>query len=147
MPPLDTSTMHQVTTIEEIGPNPSTATATTQHEHPVDSALLSFGQSAGGGGETEDPVIDPALFAYEQVVDDVRIGKVNLYNEGEGEGEGEHGVEEGQTNAHASGSGSGGGQHDLEAEMMDEEFDPALREIVNSLTNAQQVRLNFHIRQ
>jgi hypothetical protein len=138
MPPLDTSTLDTMpgeAVTEAIKPKSSTTSTGTNTQPPVDPALLSFGQSVAA--EDGDLAIDPALFAIEQVVEDVRKGKVNLYNdEANGHGNGDHEAEEDGINAHAS--GSAGGQHDLE--MLDEEFDPALREIVNSLTNAQQVR-------
>jgi hypothetical protein len=80
-----------------------------------------------------DLAIDPALFAIEQVVEDVRRGKVKLYDEGSGGNE-----DQVQVDADMTGSGDASGHQDGLG-MMDDEFDPALREIVNSLTNAQQV--------
>jgi hypothetical protein len=72
-----------------------------------------------------DIPLDPALFDLERVVEDARRGKYDLEPEHHVDGdEGEHRVED-----------------DVEVEEMDDEIDPALREIVNSLTNAQQVRL------
>jgi len=64
-----------------------------------------------GKGNVDIP-IDPALFELEGLVNDVRRGKVKLDGE----------------------------DHEMDAVgMEDDDIDPALREIVNSLTNAQQV--------
>ena len=85
----------------------------------------------------EDIPIDPALYAIEQIVNDARKNKERLVREEEtrravahipipvAEDEEEHVMNHG-------GEDTGMG-------MLDDEFDPALREIVNSLTNAQQV--------
>ena len=58
--------------------------------------------------------IDPALFEIEGIVNDVRRGKVKLED---------HEAEQQEHHGH----------------LEEDEIDPALREIVNSLTNAQQV--------
>jgi hypothetical protein len=95
----------------------------------------------GGVGHSqsieEDIPIDPALYAIEQIVNDARKNKERLVREEEtrravahipipvAEEEEEHVMNDGGEDA-----GMG---------MLDDEFDPALREIVNSLTNAQQV--------
>jgi hypothetical protein len=101
---------------------------------PVDPALLAFGQpTPSASGAEADLAIDPALFAIEQVVEDVRRGKVKLYDEGSGGNE-----DQVQIDADLPGPGDASGHPDGLG-MMDDEFDPALREIVNSLTNAQQV--------
>ena len=69
-----------------------------------------------GKGNVEIPIpIDPALFELEGLVNDVRRGKVKLDVD-------DHDMD-------------GGG-------MEDDDIDPALREIVNSLTNAQQVSVS-----
>jgi len=85
----------------------------------------------------EDIPIDPALYAIEQIVNDARKNKERLVREEEtrravahipipvAEEEEEHVMND--------------GQEDTGMGMLDDEFDPALREIVNSLTNAQQV--------
>ena len=65
------------------------------------------------GKSNVDIPIDPALFELEGLVNDVRRGKVKLDEEHELDGVG----------------------------LDDDDIDPALREIVNSLTNAQQVGL------
>jgi hypothetical protein len=84
----------------------------------------------------DDIPIDPALFAIEQIVNDARKGKVRMYAD-----EDARPVEPASTLAETVGEDNEGenGQHVIG--LMDDEFDPALREIVNSLTNAQQVRI------
>lgn len=111
----------------------STSTSTPSHERQVqvDPSLLDY-----GGGRKDVP-IDPALFAMEQVVNDVRKGKIKLEERVDEEARrpGQGQVDEPGPSAPQVTHGDAGGGMDL----MDEEFDPALREIVNSLTNAQQV--------
>jgi hypothetical protein len=99
---------------------------TTPYTFQLDPELLAQAQAFGSA----DIQIDPALFELAQVVEDARRGKLSLGEdeempqvEGTGEGEGEGEVE---------------GQEE-EGEGVDD-IDPALREIVNSLTAAQQVR-------
>jgi hypothetical protein len=94
---------------------------------PVDTSLRQSQTS------TEDIPIDPALFAIEQIVNDARKNKAREV----GEDETRRAVE--QISVNNEETENGNGSHELG--MLDDEFDPALREIVNSLTNAQQVCL------
>jgi hypothetical protein len=93
---------------------------------PVDTSLQQATSS------TEDIPIDPALFAIEQIVNDARKNKAREV----GEDETRRAVEQISVN-NEDNNEAGNGAHELG--MLDDEFDPALREIVNSLTNAQQV--------
>jgi hypothetical protein len=99
-------------------------------------------QQLGQAQSTDDEIpIDPALFDIEQIVNDARKNKERLLGEEEArravaqlpipmaEAE-EEVMNHGGDDAGVVGDGM---------EMLDDEFDPALREIVNSLTNAQQV--------
>lgn len=109
-PPLYTSTL---------GMSPNTTNTI-----PVDTQLQDTSASTG-----EIP-IDPALFAIEQIVNDARRNKARQV----GEDETRRAVEQlPVSEENEAGNGSN------ELGMLDDEFDPALREIVNSLTNAQQV--------
>ncbi|ORY32788.1 hypothetical protein BCR39DRAFT_521571 [Naematelia encephala] len=89
-----------------------------------------------GVGVGEYVAIDPALFEIEDVVNDVRRGKIRL-DEVQVQVDDEHPQEQGQGHGHGHGTGGGGGGNEGMT-LDDEEIDPALREIVNSLTNAQQ---------
>lgn len=82
----------------------------------------------------DDIPIDPALFAIEQIVNDARKNKERLV----GEEEARRAVAQLPIHAEEEEVMNDGGD-DQGIGMLDEEFDPALREIVNSLTNAQQV--------
>jgi hypothetical protein len=95
----------------------------------------------GGVGHSqsieEDIPIDPALYAIEQIVNDARKNKERLVREEETRRAVAHipipvAEEEEEEAMNHGGEDTGMG-------MLDDEFDPALREIVNSLTNAQQV--------
>jgi hypothetical protein len=97
--------------------------------------------SNGGVGHPqsieEDIPIDPALYAIEQIVNDARKNKERLVREEETRRAVAHipipvAEEEEEEAMNHGGEDTGMG-------MLDDEFDPALREIVNSLTNAQQV--------
>lgn len=96
-----------------------------------------LGQSQG---LDQDIPIDPALFDIEQIVYDARKNKERLMGEEETRRAVDHlpvqmaEAEEEVMNDHGDDNGAGDGLG-----LLDEEFDPALREIVNSLTNAQQV--------
>lgn len=127
----------------------------------VDPSLLGHSNSNGNHGinghshgsmlDAELP-IDPALFALEQTVNDVRRGKVKLDpGVGVGTGTSHTGREQigvGSSSHHGSGNvihtvhqsdGLGMTFDGVDAGLLDEDFDPAIREIVNSLTIAQQV--------
>lgn len=102
----------------------------------------------GGVGHSqsieEDIPIDPALYAIEQIVNDARKNKERLLGEEEARRAVAHipipvAEEEEEEAMNHGGEDSGIG-------MLDDEFDPALREIVNSLTNAQQVCHHLMIR-
>jgi hypothetical protein len=108
----------------------------TESKSQVDPSLL----AASGDAASEFP-IDPALYAIEEVVDDVRKGKIRLQEQSvQGEGgepvkqDGVHGVPSLAMGASGDHHGTGQGM-----QIEDDGIDPALREIVNSLTNAQQV--------
>ena len=93
--------------------------------------------SLGQSGDIDDDIpIDPALFAIEQIVNDARKNKDRLAGEDEARRAAAHSpiqvTEQEEEVLNEGGEDAGIG-------MLDEEFDPALREIVNSLTNAQQV--------
>ena len=93
--------------------------------------------SLGQSGDIDDEIpIDPALFAIEQIVNDARKNKDRLAGEDEARRAAAHSpiqvTEQEEEVLNEGGEDAGIG-------MLDEEFDPALREIVNSLTNAQQV--------
>lgn len=114
-----------------------------QYAVQVDPSLLVYG--TGG----HDLPIDPALFAIERVVNDVRKGKIKPEIQDAREAQRSPGLGQGGHDG-AGGTGSSSNtamgtipEHlasaDTGLDMLDEEFDPALREIVNSLTNAQQV--------
>jgi hypothetical protein len=86
----------------------------------------------------EDIPIDPALYAIEQIVNDARKNKERLVREEETRRAVAHipiPVAEEEEEEEAMNHGG----EDTGMGMLDDEFDPALREIVNSLTNAQQV--------
>lgn len=120
----------------------------------VDPALLQLVQPSS---TSIDLVIDPGLFDIEEVVNDVRSGKISL----ESPNDGGPGAAAGTGNGTGSGIGlgvQGDGQEEgvddslgmagmgllgmnMGMGLGEDEIDPALREIVNSLTNAQsQVR-------
>ncbi|EAL23607.1 hypothetical protein CNBA2540 [Cryptococcus deneoformans B-3501A] len=96
--------------------------------------------------------IDPSLFEIEQVVNDVRRGKIRLGEDRRDEQEPERSVQHPNDTAHHSQhqqqddhpgehggmEGHGGLGDASDGLQMDDEIDPTLREIVNSLTNAQQ---------
>lgn len=96
----------------------------------LDPSLLAL-----SGASTSAP-IDPQLFTIEQVVHDVQRGRVeDLEHDLAAEAVAHEVVEEG----HPDGLlGDEEGQ-DGHIAIDDDGIDPALREIVNSLTNAQQV--------
>lgn len=102
----------------------------------VDPALL----AASNQSSTEFP-IDPALFAIEEVVEDVRRGKPRLSDESRPEttvtSTCNHDLQQVATQLLEASSSA------QVVHIDDDGIDPALREIVNSLTNAQQVRPNF----
>jgi hypothetical protein len=111
----------------------------------VDPSLLVYG--AGG----HDLPIDPALFAIEQVVNDVRKGKIKPDVQDANQKEAATGAQHREASSSSMiGNSDPVPQHlgavDTGLDILDEEFDPALREIVNSLTNAQQVCLCFQQR-
>ena len=97
--------------------------------------------------------IDPSLFEIEQVVNDVRRGKIRLGEDRRDEQEPERSVQHPNDTAHhrqhqqqddhpgehGGMEGHGGLGDASDGLQMDDEIDPTLREIVNSLTNAQQV--------
>ncbi|KAK4686881.1 hypothetical protein P7C73_g3243, partial [Tremellales sp. Uapishka_1] len=92
----------------------------------IDPALLQYETA------TTDIPIDPALFAIEQVVNDVRQGRIRLDEEAPSPGEAPDEPHHQQHHHHDI-------AHEHEGIQLDDhEIDPALREIVNSLTNAQQ---------
>ena len=103
----------------------------TEQKPQVDPSLL----AASPAGADDFP-IDPALYEIDEVVQDVRKGKIRLQDEsGHEVGVGQ---QDGQAlSAQITGAGvvANAPGHDIE----DDGIDPALREIVNSLTNAQQV--------
>ncbi|AFR92414.1 hypothetical protein C343_00283 [Cryptococcus neoformans C23] len=96
--------------------------------------------------------IDPSLFEIEQVVNDVRRGKIRLGEDRRDEQELERPIQHPNDTAHHSQhqqqadhpgeqgglEGHGGLGDTSDGLQMDDEIDPTLREIVNSLTNAQQ---------
>jgi hypothetical protein len=88
----------------------------------------------------QDIPIDPALYAIEQIVNDARKHKARQ----DGEDETRRAVaqvpdHDGHDDSRGGGDGQVGEGEGSGIGLLDEEFDPALREIVNSLTNAQQV--------
>lgn len=111
----------------EAASTPPVASTSTPSHLPniqVDPSLL--GLVTGHALGKDELPLDPALFAIEQVVNDVRKGKIKS------EEQSGHGQLDNAPQQVACGDAAG-------TDMLDEEFDPALREIVNSLTNAQQV--------
>lgn len=100
----------------------------------LDPSLLELVTSAAGSHSASDVVIDPALFGLEAVVNDVRSGKVRV--------DGQPGDARPVTQADGDAAVPApeeGGHESHEIHLDDDGIDPALREIVNSLTNAQQV--------
>ena len=98
-------------------------------------STLAQGQSAD---IDDDLPIDPALFAIEQIVNDARKNNKDRLT---GEEEARRAVASIPTQlVDQEEEVINDGGEDAGIGMLDEEFDPALREIVNSLTNAQQVR-------
>lgn len=103
-----------------------------------------------GSHLTSDVPIDPSLFDLERVVNDARTGKLSSQPLGPDDGMiapinphtqpigVEHTVHSQQDTGHIEPQQQQE-TADIEAQGEDEEIDPALREIVNSLTNAQQV--------
>jgi len=96
----------------------------------------------------EDPStfpIDPALYAIEEVVQDARRGKILLADERLHPVKRDAPTPSFSPGRRVEGHGAGAEAHTLARGMQadDEGIDPALREIVNSLTNAQQVCTNI----
>lgn len=103
-----------------------------------------------GSHLTSDVPIDPSLFDLERVVNDARTGKLSSQPPGPDDGMiapinphtqpigVEHTVHSQLDTGHIEPQPQQE-TADIEAQGEDEEIDPALREIVNSLTNAQQV--------
>lgn len=132
---------------EAVSRKPSSSSTRNSYHAQVDPSLLAYG--TGG----HDVPIDPALFALEQVVNDVRKGKIKPEVQdahqrssglGQGQGQGAHnGTGTASSSSMTGVMGSDpphlGAVETGGMDLLDEEFDPALREIVNSLTNAQQV--------
>jgi len=108
----------------------------TESKSQVDPSLL----AASGDAASEFP-IDPALYAIEEVVDDVRKGKIRLQEQSVQEEGGEPVKQDGVHGVPSLAMGASGDHHGTGQGMQieDDGIDPALREIVNSLTNAQQV--------
>lgn len=146
------STSRTSTVNKQRAPAPTKASSSTSgkaYKVQVDPSLLAYG--TGG----HDVPIDPALFAIEQVVNDVRKGKIKpevqdtttQRSSGQGQGQGGQGANDGGTTSSSNVAGvipadppqNLGAVDTGGMDLLDEEFDPALREIVNSLTNAQQV--------
>lgn len=111
----------------------------------LDPALLALASD-----NTSSTPLDPALFTIEQVVNDVREGRLgpdDLRDEPKPADQtdesatGPAAEEDNHAHAHASAHTQQEPEPDHEAELqLDADgIDPALREIVNSLTNAQQV--------
>lgn len=123
--------------------------------HHIPSAATDNHLGLGLPSEALGPAlqIDPSLFEIEQVVNDVRRGKIRLGEDRRDEQELERSVQQPNDIAHQSHhqrqddhpgehggiEGHGGLGDASEGLQMDDELDPTLREIVNSLTNAQQV--------
>lgn len=123
--------------------------------HHIPSAATDNHLGLGLPSEALGPAlqIDPSLFEIEQVVNDVRRGKIRLGEDRPDEQESERSVQQPNDTAHQSHhqrqddhpgehggiEGHGGLGDASEGLQMDDELDPTLREIVNSLTNAQQV--------
>ena len=82
--------------------------------------------------DIDDIPLDPALFVIEEVVNDVRRGKIRLHEHGQA------------VNAETRAVPAASEAIEGHAISLDEDgIDPALREIVDSLTNAQQVSTLF----
>ncbi len=102
----------------------------------VDLSLLVASDQAGG-----DFPIDPALYAIEKVVEDVRRGKVRLdKDQSRQDGRKSAGEQVAQAVNSFDTAVTDSQEITSAVNMEDDGIDPALREIVNSLTNAQQVR-------
>lgn len=106
----------------------------------LDPSLL-----AVASGTSSTP-LDPALFTIEQVVNDVREGRIgpdDLRDEPKPADHSEEGVSEPvieeESHPHAHAQQEPEPEPETELQLDDDGIDPALREIVNSLTNAQQV--------
>lgn len=100
----------------------------------LDPSLLELVTSAAGSHSASDVVIDPTLFGLEAVVNDVRSGKVRV----DGQPGDVRPVVQADGGVAVPAPGDGG-HESHEIHLDDDGIDPALREIVNSLTNAQQV--------
>lgn len=121
----------------------------------VDPQLLALAAAASGHSSASQ--IDPALFAIEQVVNDVNRGRIGITDLGlsigapstreerNDEPEAVHGIPAPPALEISDDASHGHVDMPPEADSIhiqldDDGIDPALREIVNSLTNAQQVR-------
>lgn len=100
---------------------------------------------------TSSTPLDPALFTIEQVVNDVREGRIgpdDLRDETKPADHTEEGVSEPvieeEPHPHTHAQPEPEPEPETELQLDDDGIDPALREIVNSLTNAQQVSFAFH---
>jgi hypothetical protein len=92
------------------------------------SGHLDVQTDASRADTVHDLPLDPALFEIQNVIEDARKGKVSLTEADKREVDAVHPP------------ASADDQHmDLGGEEWNEDIDPALREIVNSLTNAQAV--------
>lgn len=99
---------------------------------------------------TSSTPLDPALFTIEQVVNDVREGRIgpdDLRDEPKPADHTEQGVSEPvmeeESHPHAHTQQEPEPEPETELQLDDDGIDPALREIVNSLTNAQQVSFQY----
>ena len=109
---------------KKVSPHPPDA-------HTIDGQLGPQSTSASGR-DIDDIPIDPALFVIEEVVNDVRRGKIRLHEKGQAGNAETHAVP--AVSEPMEGQG---------IQLDDDGIDPALREIVDSLTNAQQVSCLF----
>lgn len=117
-------------------PRNALADATVNFAALAASAELDPSLLALSGASSSTP-IDPQLFTIEQVVHDVQRGRVDdLERDLTVDGVGQEVVEE---HPHHMLDGDEHQQDDQHIPLDDDGIDPALREIVNSLTNAQQV--------
>ncbi|WRT66469.1 uncharacterized protein IL334_003428 [Kwoniella shivajii] len=109
----------------------------------VDDNLLNLnGIGLGSASELGNQVIDPSLFEIAQVVQDVNNGKIKLddpsllpvqsHTQNQNQNQNQAHVDHIQNHDGLTENQQGDGLH------LDVEIDPTLREIVNSLTNAQQ---------
>lgn len=107
----------------------------------LDPSLLALASNS-----TTTTPLDPALFTIEQVVNDVREGRIgpdDLRDEPKPEANAEESgtdpVSQEDPHAQAHAPPEPEPEPETELQLDDDGIDPALREIVNSLTNAQQV--------